>query len=108
MCIHLFLMPTNAYAVPVIIRITPAIDRAGVILGFSGSGSGRARSVPFVTLFTAVDVGVWLARIVDEKWLAEAVRDRCAGLELNTVNAPGPCPEGVVDAPLSAGNPLLS
>jgi hypothetical protein len=42
---------------------------------------------------------VWLARIVDEKWLAEAVRDRCAELELNTVNAPDPGPEVVVDAP---------
>jgi hypothetical protein len=35
-----------------------------------------------------VDVGVWLALIVDEELLAEAVLDRCMELELNTVNAP--------------------
>lgn len=57
---HLFLTPTKAYRVPVIISTTPAIARAGVIRGWSGStvGGGTSVSVAFRLELVLDGVGV--------------------------------------------------
>ena len=45
MCSHLCLMPTRARVPPVRIRTTPAMDKAGVILGWIGRGLDAAVAV---------------------------------------------------------------
>lgn len=53
------MIPTRAYARPVIIRIAPAKPIAGVIFGCKGRGSGSPRVVPF-----AVEVEVMTDPVV--------------------------------------------
>jgi hypothetical protein len=71
------------------INITPAIDKPGVILGFSGSGSDCVVTVPFVPVFTAVGVGVLVVLIVDVNTLEEMVLDRKVELVFKGVEASG-------------------
>jgi hypothetical protein len=89
MCIHLFLIPIKTYADPDKINITPAIDKPGVILGISGSGSECVVAVPFVAVFSAVCVGVFVALIVDVNTLEEMVLDREVELKFKSVEASG-------------------
>jgi hypothetical protein len=69
------LIPINRNAKPDTINTIPAIDKPGVILGFSGSGFEGAVAVPFVAVLPAVVEGVWVVLIVVASPLWEIVFD---------------------------------
>jgi len=94
-CIHLLLIPIKAYTVPVIIRMTPATDKAGVMAGVSGSVVLSSLAVSSAVIFVLADTvaegmtdvakvdGVWLeAGFVEVERVAEGSVEAgiCVGL----------------------------